>query len=185
MGLQLTSFLLGSAYRLRALVVSGRLRPTSVSGFPLAWLKIRMPCNTAFPQPEPNGSPKFLTLLATHPTLFVDPGRPSEISPRKRSLCIGFWGVNTIAICMTRLDKAVSSFGECGLPCGLRGSLCMLHLCRSALHRCFLHSCNTRYEWLVRPSSARTCTWQEAPSEAWRTNDEAHLHRPREGATNP
>jgi hypothetical protein len=159
--------------------VSGRLRPTSVSRFPLAWLKIRMPCDTAFPQPEPHGSPKFLTLLSTHPTLFVDPGRPSEISPKKRrSLCIGFWGVNTIAICMTLFYEAVSSFGECGLPCGLRGSLCTLQLFRSALHRGFLHSCHTRYEWLVRPSSVGTCTPQEAPSFAWRTNAQAHRERP-------
>src|SRR5882762_8150173 len=113
-----------------------------------------MPCNTAFPQPEPNGSPKFLTLLATHPTLFVDPGRPSEISPKKRALCIGFWGVNTLAICLTLLYEAVSSFGECGLPCGRRGSLGPLHLCRAAFPRRFLPSCHTRYEWLVRPSSA-------------------------------
>jgi len=42
---------------------------------------------------------------------------------------------------------------------------------------CFLHSCHTRYEWLVRPSSARTCTWQEAPSFAWRTNAEAQLYK--------
>jgi hypothetical protein len=69
LGLQRASFLLGVAYRLWALFVSGRLRPTSVSGFPLAWLKIRMPCDTAFPQSEPDGSPKFLTLLSTHPTL--------------------------------------------------------------------------------------------------------------------
>jgi hypothetical protein len=47
----------------------GRLRPTSVSGFPLAWLKIRLPCATAFPPQEPNGSPKFSTLLSTPPTL--------------------------------------------------------------------------------------------------------------------
>jgi hypothetical protein len=93
-----------------------------------------MPCDTAFPQPEPNGSPKFLTLLSTHPTLFVDPGRPSVRSP-KRVLCVGFWGVNTIAICITRLYEAVSRFGECGLPCGLRGSLCTLQLFRSAFHR--------------------------------------------------
>ena len=161
-------------------VVSGRLRPTSVSGFPLAWLNSRMPCNTAFPQPDPIGSPKFLTLLSTHPTLFVDPGRPSEISPKKtrRSLCIGFWGVNTIAICMTLFYEAVSSFGECGLPCGLRGSLCTLQLFRSALHRCFLHSCNTRYEWLVRPCSAGTSTLQEAPSFAWRTNAPAQGQGP-------
>src|SRR5215813_7810868 len=71
---------------------------------------------------------------------------------------------------MTLFYEAVSSFGECGLPCGLRGSLCTLHLCRSALHLRFLHSCNTRYEWLVRPYSAGTFTPQEAPSFAWRTN---------------
>ena len=68
-GLQRASFLLGGAYRLQALFVPGRLRPTSVSGFPLPWLKIRMPYDTAFPQQEPDGSPKFLTLLSTHPTL--------------------------------------------------------------------------------------------------------------------
>jgi hypothetical protein len=33
-----------------------------------------------------------------------------------------------------------------------------------------LHHCNTRYEWLVRPCSAETCTLQETPSFAWRTN---------------
>ena len=48
---------------------------------------------------------------------------------------MGFWGVNTIAICMKLFYGAVSSFGECGLPCGLRGSLCTLQLCRSALPR--------------------------------------------------
>jgi len=32
------------------------------------------------------------------------------------------------------------------------------------------HSCNTRYEWLVKPYSAETLTLQEAPSFAWRTN---------------
>jgi hypothetical protein len=157
--------------------MAGRLRPTSVSGFPLTWLKIRLPCVMAFPQPEPLGSPKFLTLLSTHPTLFVDPGRPSGRSP-KRVLCVGFWGVNPIAICMTLFYEAVSSFGECGLPCGLRDSLCTLQLFRSALHRGFLHSCHTRYEWLVRPCSAGTSTLQEAPSFAWRTNAPAHREPP-------
>ena len=150
--------------------MSGRLRPTSVSRFPLAWLKIRMPCDTACPQSEPDGPPKFLTLLSTHPTLLVDPDSPSQTSPL-RSVCIGFCRVKSIADCITLAHGAVSSFGECGLPCGLRGSLCTLQLFRSALHRCFLHSCNTRYEWLVRPSSAGTFTLQEAPSFAWRTND--------------
>ena len=91
--------------------MSGRLRPTSVSRFPLAWLKIRMPCDTVLPQPEPHGPPKFLTLLSTHPTLLVDPGRPSGSSPN-RFLCVGFWRVNTIAICIllvTRLSQALGS----------------------------------------------------------------------------
>ena len=146
----------------------GRLRPTSVSGFPLAWLIIRMPCDIAFPLQEPDGLPKFLTLLSTHPTLFVDPGRPSGISP-KRSLCVGFWGVQPLAICMMLAHGAVSRVRESGLPCGLRGSLCPLRRCCSAV-LCLLHRCNTRYEWLVRPYSAGTCTLQEAPSFAWRTN---------------
>ena len=33
-----------------------------------------------------------------------------------------------------------------------------------------LHSCNTRYEWVVSPYSAGTFTPQEAPSCTWRTN---------------
>ena len=30
-------------------------------------------------------------------------------------------------------NGAVSSFGECGPSCGLRGALCTLHLCRSVV----------------------------------------------------
>jgi hypothetical protein len=67
--LQLASFLLGFAYRLWVLFVSGRLRPTSVSGFPLVWLKLRMPYDTAFPQQDPDGPPKFLPLLSPPPPL--------------------------------------------------------------------------------------------------------------------
>jgi hypothetical protein len=91
------------------------------------------PCAVAYlglaPQ-EPSGPPKFLTLLSTHTTLLVDPDRPSGSSP-KRFLCVGFWCVKTIAVCMSRDNGAVSSFRECGLPCGLRGALCTLHPCRS------------------------------------------------------
>src|SRR5262245_65598009 len=70
-----------------------------------------MPFDTVLPQPEPHGPPKFLTLLSTHPTLLVDPGRPSGSSPT-RCLCVGFWRVNTIAICIllvTRLSQALGS----------------------------------------------------------------------------
>ena len=86
---------------------------------------------------EPFGSPKFLTLLSTHATLFVDPGRPSESSPMC-FLCVGFWAVKTIAICIwaifiaDAINGAVSSFREYGFPCGLCGSLCTLQLSCSA-----------------------------------------------------
>src|SRR5574341_703939 len=103
---------------------------------------LSLPCGGAYlwlaPQ-ELSGPPTFLTLLSTHTTLFVDPDRSSGISP-KRSLCVGFWGVQPIAICLSRDNGAVSSFRECGLPYGLRGALCMLHLCRSACY--LLHRCN-------------------------------------------
>ena len=79
---------------------------------------------------EPSGPPTFLSLLSTHTTLFVDPDRPSGSSPI-RCLCGGFWSVQTIALCIIAAYGAVSSFRECGLPCGLRGALCTLHPCRS------------------------------------------------------
>src|SRR3972149_6168548 len=86
---------------------------------------------------EPFGSPKFLTFLSTHATLFVDPGRPSESSPM-RFLCVGFWAVEIIAVCIWTIfiadanNGAVSSFREYGFPCGLCGSLCTLQLSCSA-----------------------------------------------------
>ena len=55
---------------------------------------------------EPFGSPKFLTFLSRHATLFVDPGRPSECSPL-RTLRVGFWHVKTIAVCMGRLSPPI------------------------------------------------------------------------------
>ncbi len=44
-----------------------------------------------------------------------------------------------------------------------------------------LHRCNTRYRWLASPSLAGTCTLQETPSFAWRTNASAQP-RPKAGA---
>src|SRR5262245_657963 len=129
---------------------------------------------------EPSGPPKFLARLSTPTMLLVDPARPSGSSPT-RFLCVGFWGVQPIAVCMSRAHGAVSSFRECGLPYGRRGALCPLHLCRSAFY--LLHRCNTRYGWLVRPDPVGTCTRQETPRFAWRTNAHAqrrgpHYHRP-------
>src|SRR5215467_16114309 len=97
-----------------------------------------------------------------------DPGRPSSISP-KRGCCVGFRCVKTVAVCFIALTRLYQTSGTCAFPCGLHGSLCTLRMIRSVfLH--LLHIRNTRYEWLVRPSSAGTCTLQEAPSFAWRTN---------------
>ncbi len=87
------------------------VRPTSVSGFPLPWLIIRIPMLSQ----EPPGPPKFLAFLSAHAALFVDPGRPSESSP-KRSLCVGFsrkdigtmWSRYAIAICIILVIGAVS-----------------------------------------------------------------------------
>jgi hypothetical protein len=80
---------------------------------------------------EPSGPPTFLTLRSTPTTRFVDPDRPSGRAP-PRVLWVGCWGVQPIAVCMRAAYGAVSRFGECGLPCGLRGALCTLHPCRSA-----------------------------------------------------
>ena|SRR5205823_1590987 len=124
------------------------------------------------------GLPSSLVFLFTHATLFSDPGRPSTTSPL-RLLCFGFWKADTIAACSFNIDEAVSSFRECGLPCGLRDSLCTLQPFRSAL-TAPPHGCNTRYEWLVRPCSTGTFTQLETPSFAWRTGEmfiaRSHTH---------
>src|SRR5207245_6388614 len=62
----------------------------------------------------------------------VDAGRPLG-SSLQCFLCIGFWGVRGFGNWRCGASGAVSSFGKCGLPCGLRGALCPLHLVCSAL----------------------------------------------------
>ena len=113
----------------------GRIRLPGVFGSPTlafgsAYLS-RVGDDTHVHAQEQPGPPKSLMLLSTHPTLFVDPGRPSEDSPY-RPLCVGFPSVNTVAVCFILSNGAVSSFRKYGLPCGLRGSLCTLQQCRSA-----------------------------------------------------
>ena len=110
---------------------------------------------------EPSGPPKFLALLSTHTMLFVDPDRPSGRSPT-RVLCVGFWCVKTIAVCMSRDNGAVSSFRECGLPYGLRGALCTLHLCRSACTS-FTDATLGRSGWLdLPPQGLAPCKKRQA-----------------------
>ena len=59
-----------------------------------------------------------LTLLSTPPTLFVDPGRPSGSSPKKRFLCVGFWGVKPIALCLLLVTRRSQALGSAVSPAG-------------------------------------------------------------------
>ncbi len=82
------------------------------------------------PAQEQPGPPKSLMLLSTHPTLFVDPGRPSAHSPW-RALCVGFPSVNLVLsvakgrspsalTALTRLYQASGSavsLAGCVVPC--------------------------------------------------------------------
>ena len=112
-----SSFLVASAYRL-ALPPGFRVRPTVCRGFPHCVAQYPYPLPRRPCKLEPTGPPKFLTLLSTHPTLYVDPGRPSGISPKKRSLCIGFWRVNTIAICILLVTGLSQAWGSAVSPAG-------------------------------------------------------------------
>ena len=112
-----------------------RLRPASVSGFPLAWLNNRMPCGSSFlsfvSAEEPTGSPKFLTpSLHAYHALRWTPADPRE-PHQSGSSASASDTVNTVAIRFKRHDGAVSSFGDRGLSCGLHASLCTLQLTRS------------------------------------------------------
>src|SRR5882672_2987201 len=97
-----------------------------------------------------------------------DPGRPSSISP-KRCCCVGFRCVKTVAVCFNALTRLYQTSGTCAFPCGLHGSLCTLRMLRSVLLH-LLHIRNTWYGWVASPYPTGTCTLQEAPSFAWRTN---------------
>jgi len=83
-----------------------------------------------------SGLPSSCAFLSTHATLFVNPDRPSENSPY-RFPCVGFQTVNTVAICICTAYAAdaitglYQDFRKCGLPCGLRRSLCTLQWCCS------------------------------------------------------
>src|SRR5687767_7680821 len=90
------------------------------------------------------GLPSSVVSLFTHATLFSDPGSSSTTSPI-RLFCVGFWNTQTIASYFSNINGAVSSFWDCGLPYGLRDSLCTLQPLRSAL-TLPPHGCNTRYE---------------------------------------
>ena len=77
----------------------------------------------------------------------------------------------------TRLYQALESAASPAVyvvPC-VRFN-CFVRLVSSPPSYHLLHSCNTRYGWLVRPYPMGTFTPQEAPSFAWRTNVGAELN---------
>jgi len=108
-------------------------------------------------------------ILSTRiPRSKVDPGGPSRTSPN-RSVCVGFWHVNTMAIRFKRDNGAVSSFGKCGLPYGLRVSLCTLQLTCSAFTSAVAVATLGTSGWLgLTRQGLSPC--KKMPSLAWRTN---------------
>ncbi len=160
-----------------------RLRPASVSGFPLSWLNNRLPCGSWFLNSvsavEFAGSPKFLTpsLHAYHALRWTpaDPRKPHQIGSSA-------WAsdtVNTVAIRFKRHDGAVSSFGDRGLSCGLHASLCTLQLTCSVFTSAVAVATLGRSGWLIlTPQGLSPC--KKAPSFAWRTNGLAMSRKRRE-----
>jgi hypothetical protein len=101
-----------------------------------------------------------------------------------RSLCVGFWAVNTIAICIRTVLHHHAKYRGCIMLQEVRSSLWPVSFPVYASIVSFglrlLYNCNTRYEWLVRPCSPGTFTLEETPSFAWRTNG---VRYPRVGGT--
>src|SRR5713101_3297931 len=96
---------------------------------------------------------------------------PTDPPASRHNRCcgVGCRCVHTVAVCCIALTRLSQTSGTCAFPCGLHGALGTLRMMRSVcLH--LLHIRNTWYGWLARPSPAGTCTLQEAPSFAWRTN---------------
>ena len=113
---------------------------------------------------ELTGPPKFSsTSLHAYHVLF-DPGRPSRTSPITIPLC---WLLNQARpspSAFMPLSGLYQTSGSAVSPT-VYVVLCVRFNCFVRLHFCFLlHSCNTRYEWLDKPYSARTSTSQEVPS---------------------
>jgi hypothetical protein len=112
-----------------------------------------------------------------------DPGSPPESSQRSvlraspakspRFLRIGFVSVKALADCNKPFSRLYQHLGVYGHPYGLQDSLCTLHLFCSQKKKYFLllrHRRNTRYGWATIPYPTGTCTLQDAPSFAWRSN---------------
>ena len=111
---------------------------------------------------ETIGSPRFIMLLDTHATLFVNSDRPSGISPW-RFLCVGFRLVNTLAVCFFNCLRSYITLW--GVRSPLRPMYCPVYASAISFGYIFLlNSCNTRYRWLAKPCLAWTYTLPEALS---------------------
>ena len=140
-------------------------------------LSARPPCGSHRRHQE--GLPRAWRFSPRLPRSQGDPDSPSGRSPQ-RVLWVGFWSVTTIAVCMRRATGAVSSFREGGLPCGLRGTLCTLPLCRSACTS-FTAATLGRSGWLdLTPQGLPPCKKRQASLGA--LTPRAHL-LPEAGAT--
>src|SRR5439155_14173720 len=144
-----------------------RLRPASVSGFPLSWLNNRLPCGSWFLNSvsavEFAGSPKFLTpSLHAYHALRWTPADPHE-SHQCDSSVSASGTVNTVAVRIKRHDGAVSSFGDRGLSCGLHASLCMLQLTCSVFTSAVAVATLGRSGWLIlSPQGLPPCKKRQA-----------------------
>ena len=78
------------------------------------------------------GLPRSCRFSPRIPRAWWPPAAP-RAAHQQRCRCLGCWGVQPIAVCLSRAHGAVSSCRACGLPCGLRGALWTLHRCGSAL----------------------------------------------------
>src|SRR3990172_5005784 len=112
---------------------------------------------------EPVGSPKFLnaSLHACHALRWTpaDPRGPHQIGPS----VLASGTVNTVAICIKRLDGAVSSFGVRGLSCGLPASLCTLQLTCSVFTSAVAVATLGRSGWLIlTPQGLSPCKKRQA-----------------------
>ena len=123
----------------------------------------------ALPDADGGGSPKFPSASLSTCRALKTPAQSPDAS-RLRVLVAGFHVGNHVALRMMLLT-GLNRFRGVHPSCGLRSSLCTLTLLHSAFPFLF-HSANTRYEWMASPYPAGTCTPQEAPSFAWRTEDE-------------
>jgi hypothetical protein len=145
-----------------------RLRPTwvwvspCVGSLVACHAAVRVLIPLFFPRWGLAGSPKFLTLLYTHATLYSGPRQTLADLTNPVRLC---WlpGLRPCGHLLHRDDEAVSSFGDYGLSCGLRVSLCTLQLTCSAFASSVAVATLDRSGWLsLTPQGLSPCKKRQA-----------------------